>query len=611
MSASFSFTPYWGVQPRPDGGADIRIWAPASKEVVFVSDAGEVRLSDDGDGWRCGELREFRPGAHYSFRLDDGRTVPDPAARAQAGDVHGSSLLVDPHGYKWRHPDWRGRSWSEAVIYELHIGAFTPEGTFEAAIGKLDHLAKLGVTVIELMPVAQFGGTRGWGYDGVLHYAPHNAYGGVNGMKAFIDAAHERGLMVILDVVYNHFGPDGNYLHLYAPQFFDDSRHTAWGAAIAYDQPAVRRFFIDNALYWLEEYRLDGFRFDAIDQIIDPSQPHILEDIASVIRERVNDRHIHLTTEDSRNITFLHERDEKGEVKLFTGEWNDDYHNAAHVVATGESEGYYADFADAPLSFLARSLAEGYAYQGEPSQYLGENRGEPSGHLPPDAFIDFLQNHDQIGNRAFGERLTTLADPALLKALTAMTTLSPSIPLLFMGEEWGERNPFLYFTDFHGELAAAVREGRRREFRAWSEFSGDRAAGSIPDPNARATFDRSRIDWRQLESAEGQSAAAFHRKLLHIRARVIAPLLEPPSSCDGLVREARDGVLAVSWTFGAATLHLDANLSATARARQSAPPRGDMIFSCFQEDAPAQEPQLPPYSVFFRLDSGEGLASPS
>jgi maltooligosyltrehalose trehalohydrolase len=316
--------------------------------------------------------------------MPDGLAVPDPAARAQAGDVHGPSLLVDPRAYRWR-TDWPGRPWAEAVIMEIHIGTFTPEGTFRAAAERLPHLAETGITAVEIMPVAQFGGNRGWGYDGVLPYAPHRAYGTPEDLKALIDTAHGLGLMVLLDVVYNHFGPDGNYLHVYAPQFFTDRRNTPWGAAIAYEEPPVRRFFIENALYWLEEFHLDGLRLDAIDNVIDPdSETEILEEIAAEVRAAHPGARIHLTTEDDRNITRLHERSDDGRPRLYTAEWNDDFHNAAHAVATHEAEGYYVDFAQDHWEKLARSMAEGFAYQGEASAHQdGAPRGTPSAHLPP------------------------------------------------------------------------------------------------------------------------------------------------------------------------------------------------------------------------------------
>jgi malto-oligosyltrehalose trehalohydrolase len=515
----------WGTNVLPAGGARFRLWAPAANAVaLFAADTKRaLPMRRAADGWFDIETDAIPVGGGYTFEVD-GCAVPDPAARAQVGDVHGASRLVDPRAFEWHTTGWRGRPWEEAVIYELHTGTFTPDGTFKGIKDKLDHLASLGVTAIELMPVAQFGGNRGWGYDGVLLYAPHVAYGGSDGLKQLIDAAHARGLMVLLDVVYNHFGPDGNYLHLYAPDFFDPKRQTPWGAAIAYEKQPVRRFFIENALYWLEEYRLDGLRLDAIDQIHDSSPTHILEELAAEVRRTITGRHIHLTTEDERNIVKLHRRDATGRMQLYTGEWNDDFHHTAHAIATGEREGYYADYAT-DVGDMARCLAEGYAYQGQTSVFKDEPRGEPCSDLPPAAFVDFLQNHDQIGNRAFGERLTTLTDDRMLDLLTAILLLSPHTPLLFMGEEWGERRPFFYFTDFTGDLAAAVRDGRRNEFKKWPAFADPANRMKIPDPNAPETAEASHIDWSYQDAPAGAARLALVRNLLAIRTAELAPRL--------------------------------------------------------------------------------------
>ncbi|MCC5969186.1 MAG: malto-oligosyltrehalose trehalohydrolase [Pararhodobacter sp.] len=542
-------------------GARFRIWAPGRDGVALRLEGRDHPMQREAQGWYSVHVAEARAGAGYAFVLDDGMCVPDPAARAQAGDVHGPSLLVDPHAYHWRHP-WKGRPWASAVIMEIHIGTFTPAGTFRAATERLHLLAETGITAIELMPVAQFAGNRGWGYDGVLLYAPHPAYGTPGDMKALIDTAHGLGMMVLLDVVYNHFGPDGNYLHTYAPQFFTDRRQTPWGAAIDYANPAVRRFFIENALYWLEEYHLDGLRLDAVDNIHDPgSDPGILEELAAEVHAAHPGAHLHLTTEDNRNITHLHERGDDGTQRLYTAEWNDDFHNAAHVIATHEAEGYYVDFTQDRWHKLARSLAEGFVYQGEASDHMGgAARGVPSAHLPPLAFVDFLQNHDQTGNRAFGERLLTLAPPATVQALTEILLLSPHVPLMFMGEDWGETRPFAFFTDFHGTLAQAVREGRRKEFSAFGGFTDPARRAMIPDPNSEATFLASKIDWAKRDSAAGQDWLRLVRTLLNIRQRQIVPHLAHAPGHGGLVITAQDGQIAVDWQLDGAVLRLRANL---------------------------------------------------
>ncbi|ECE1516747.1 malto-oligosyltrehalose trehalohydrolase [Salmonella enterica] len=483
------FCKSWGAEYIAADVVRFRLWATGQQKVMLRLAGKDQEMQASGDGWFTLDVSGVMPGTEYNFVLSDGMVVPDPASRAQKTDVNGPSYVVDPGSYTWRNTGWKGSRWEQAVVYEMHTGTFTPEGTFRAAIAKLPYLAELGVTVIEVMPVAQFGGERGWGYDGVLLYAPHSAYGTPDDFKAFIDAAHGYGLSVVLDIVLNHFGPEGNYLPLLAPAFFHKERMTPWGNGIAYDVDAVRRYIIEAPLYWLTEYHLDGLRFDAIDQIEDSSAKHVLVEIAQRIREDITDRPIHLTTEDSHNIISLHPRDQDGNAPLFTAEWNDDFHNAVHVFATGETQAYYHDFADAPEKHLARALAEGFAYQGEISPQTGEPRGVKSTGQPPVTFVDFIQNHDQVGNRAQGDRLITLAGAERTKVLLATLLLSPHIPLLFMGEEYGESRPFLFFTDFHGDLARAVREGRAKEF-------ADHAGENVPDPNAPETFQRSKLNWK-------------------------------------------------------------------------------------------------------------------
>jgi maltooligosyltrehalose trehalohydrolase len=570
-----AFSTTWGTE-LDESGARYRLWAPGQEQVRLRLDGRDHPMQREADGWCSAHVAGARAGAEYAFVLGDGLSVPDPAARAQAGDVHGPSLLVDPRAYRWRNA-WKGRPWAEAVIVEIHIGTFTPEGTFRAAAERLQHLFDTGITAVEIMPVAQFGGTRGWGYDGVLPYAPHRAYGTPEDFKALIDAAHGLGLMVLLDVVYNHFGPDGNYLHAYAPQFFTERRDTPWGAAIDFSEPAVRRFFIDNARYWLEEYHLDGLRFDAIDHIHDPeSETDILEEIAREVRSADPDSRIHLTTEDNRNITRLHERGDDVRPRLYTAEWNDDFHNVAHAIATHEAEGYYADFAEDPWTKLARSLAEGFAYQGEVSTHQGgKPRGVPSAHLPPLAFVDFLQNHDQTGNRAFGERLLTLASTGTVRALTEILLLSPHVPLMFMGEEWGETRPFAFFTDFHGELADAVREGRRREFSGFGAFLDPDLRARIPDPNAMTTFESSKIDWAKRDRDAGQEWLRFVRGMLETRAREVVPHLERAPGHGGKIVAAEEGLVAVDWQLDGAVLRLRVNLADQAQEAPEA--RGRVI----------------------------------
>ena len=540
----------WGPKVGPDG-TRFRLWAPGVDRLDVVVDGATHPMRAANDGWWEAETAA-RPGAAYLFRLPDGSHVPDPASRRQQNDVHGPSL-VEASSYEWRHaaPE---TPWEAAVLCEVHIGTFTPEGTFRAAIEKLPLLADAGYTGVELLPVAQFGGRRGWGYDGVLLYCPHEVYGTPDDLRALVDAAHGAGLKIKLDVVYNHFGPDGNYIGAYAPDFFHEERHTPWGAGIAYDHPPVRRFIIENTLFWLDEYRFDGLRFDAIDHIHDPSDPDVLVEAAREIRDRFPDAW--LATEDNRNVTYLHERDDDGRTRLMSGEWNDDWHNAAHVVATDETEGYYADFADDPVGHVARAAAEGFAYQGDPSPVSGEPRGKPSGHLPPQAFVDFLQNHDQIGNRALGERLTLLSSPARLHALQAVLLLSPHVPLMFMGEEWAAEEPFNFFADFDGELGRLVTEGRQKEFARFVGF-----AGAVPDPCDPATFERSRIDWAEREEHHGQAALSRTRTLLKVRAERVVPLLAGAGADCGRVLETPRDTIAVDWKLHGGILQLRANFT--------------------------------------------------
>ena len=458
----------FGAQPLEAGGVRFGLWAPgagavelllqrapggrgqgAAADAAATADAADaLPMPRTADGWFELEVPDAAAGQRYCFRIDGGLAVPDPASRANPLDVHGASEVVDAHAFDWPDDGWRGRPWEEAVVYELHVGTFTPAGTFAAVIDRLDYLAGLGVTAIELMPVAEFAGRRGWGYDGVLPYAPDSSYGTPDDLKRLVAAAHARGLMVLLDVVYNHFGPEGNYLGAYAPQFFTDRIATPWGAAIDYDGAHgrwVRRFAIDNALYWIEEFRFDGLRLDAVHAIMGDTSPSVLDELAQAVHAGPGrERHVHLVLENDDNAARHLARDGAGRPLGFTAQWDDDLHHALHVVTTGQTDGYYADYAaDAP-AVLARCLAEGFAYQGQASAFRqGAPRGEPSAHLPPGAFVAFAQNHDQIGNRALGERLGRLATPAAREAAAAILLLAPLVPMLFMGEEFDAATPFL------------------------------------------------------------------------------------------------------------------------------------------------------------------------
>jgi maltooligosyltrehalose trehalohydrolase len=478
--------------------------------------------------------------------------------------VHGTSIVIDPAAYAWRNTAWRGRPWHETVLYELHPGLL---GGFKGIAEHLPRLKELGVTAIEMMPIADFFGAHNWGYDGVLPFAPDAAYGTPDELKALIDRAHDLGLMMFQDVVYNHFGPEGNYLGSYASRFFRQDLHTPWGAAIDFKHPVVRRFFIENALYWLEEYRFDGLRLDAVHAI--PERDWLLE-LASTVRARLPDRQVHLVLENDDNDAGLLEQ-------AFTAQWNDDAHHAAHVLITGEGGGYYSDYAANPAAALARCLGEGFAFQGEASPYRdGARRGSRSGHLSPLNFVFFLQNHDQIGNRALGERLATIADPEVLKVGVALLLLSPQIPLLFMGEELGARGPFLYFTNYEGDLAEAVKTGRRKEFGKFPEFATDEAQKRIPDPNKIDTFERSRPDFAARDD-RSQGWLDFHRRLLALRRDVLVPRLESVA-CEGAEAPNPHAVIA-RWRLGdRSRLTLFANFGAEAIGL--AVPKGRLLFAC-------------------------------
>lgn len=546
----------FGAQCLDKGGVGFRLWAPAAGEVeLCLEKVGSERrqvMNPVGGGWYELHVPAAGPGSRYRFRIDGDQAVPDPASRCNPDDVHGASEVIDPLAFDWQDPGWRGRPWAEAVVYELHVGAFTPEGSFRAAGERLDYLVELGVTAVELMPLADFPGQRNWGYDGALPFAPDASYGRPDDLKAFVQAAHERGLMVLLDVVYNHFGPEGNYLHLYAPDFFTERHHTPWGAAINFDggnSRAVRDFFIHNALYWIEEYRFDGLRLDAVHAILDDSRPDILEELTQAVRNGPGrERLIHLVLENDHNAARYLDRAD-GRPRNYAAQWNEDIHHACHVLLTGEADGYYADYAGDPARHLARCLAEGFAWQGEPSAYRGgECRGESSGQLPPEAFVSFLQNHDQIGNRAFGERLHQLADPDLHRAAVAAMLLSPQPPLLFMGEEFAAATPFLFFCDFGGELGDAVREGRRREFSRFARFSDPAAREAIPDPNDPAAFLASKLDWTCLGSGPHRDWLAFYRSLLALRAARLTPRLSGAKALGASV--LGPGALRAAWRLG-------------------------------------------------------------
>jgi 1,4-alpha-glucan branching enzyme/maltooligosyltrehalose trehalohydrolase len=552
-------------------GVVFRLWAPAAKSVDLVMETSHS-MSRDETGMFQTTLSNAEAGSRYRFRIDGELDVPDPASHFQPEDISGPSEVIDHLGYRWQAADWKGRPWDEAVFMETHVGAFTPEGTYRAMIAKLDHLVDTGITAIELMPVADFPGRWNWGYDGVLWYAPDSAYGRPDDLKTLIDEAHLRGLMVFLDVVYNHFGPEGNYLGRYAPQFFSET-HTPWGHAINYADTTVREFAIQNALHWLRDYRFDGLRLDAVHAIVDNAP--FLHELSAAVGTLASQtgRHIHLVLENDDNASGLLDPLTEPPSGQYRAQWNDDYHHVWHVLLSGEQHGYYTDYAH-PLKQLARALSSGFVYQGEPSPHRDNQlRGETSAHLPPLAFVNFLQNHDQIGNRAFGDRLEANAPSAAIEAALAITLLAPIPPMLFMGEEWGSVAPFPFFCDFHGDLAQAVRDGRRREFsEAYAKHGND-----VPDPLAKSTFDLAKIDWNDLTRQTARRRIELVRSLLSIRHERIIPLLRRIRFGDA--DAGQDGHLTVSWHLGDdQVLRLEANLSNNSRDTKFTEQQGRLIW---------------------------------
>ena len=593
------------------GGVKFRLWAPGLEAVELVH-GGSVpaRMCAGVDGWHELTVPDAQSGDRYLFRLPSGLEVPDPASRCNPEDVHLASEVVDPSKYDWQDSGWKGRPWFEAVVYELHIGTFTPEGSFAAAQARLPELVELGITVVELMPVADFPGQRGWGYDGVLLFAPDASYGTPDDLKAFVDAAHSHGLMVLLDVVYNHFGPEGNYLHATTPEFFNPAHQTPWGAAINYDgklASTVREFFVHNALYWVEEFRFDGLRMDAIHAIRDNSAVHIVEEICVALRSGPGrERQIHVVLENDANGAEYLERDAQHAPIAGTAQWNDDLHHAAHVLVTGDHDGYYIDYADDPVGKFGRALAQGFIYQGQPSLFRdGELRGEPSAHLPSDAFVSFLQTHDQVGNRAFGDRIGSLGEPMLVRAAYACLLLSPHVPMFFQGEEYSASTAFLYFCDFGPELATAVAKGRRAEFGKFAAFSDEAARARIPDPNALSTFLASKLQWDEQCQSPHHEFRVYIRSLLAIRNQVLAPRFAGQRG--GGIHWREGEVLAVEWNIGGANgqpsgacLRLRAHFG-PATAHNVVPPAGELLFSSGVKAGPDGLSQMTPGAVCVTL----------
>jgi len=567
-----------------------RVWATLPKLVEVRVHGKDHPMQRGEDGWWTVEVPSARPGSDYGFVLDGDGPFPDPRSPWQPNGVHALSRLVDHDAFEWTDGGFKAPPLSRAVIYELHVGTFTPGGTFESTIEKLDHLVQLGVTHIELMPVAEFSGNHGWGYDGVDLFAPHQAYGGPEGLKKLVNACHTRGLAVLLDVVYNHLGPSGNYLAKYAP-YFNDRYHTPWGWAVNFDGPnseQVRRFFCDNALMWLRDYHFDGLRLDAVHAIFDMSARPFLEQLGDEVRQlsRQTGRRRVVIPESDLNDPRLLWPHQRGGFAL-DAQWSDDFHHALHSVLTGERSGYYQDFGS--LADLAQALRHAYVYDGRYSIHRQRPHGRPPLALDGHRFLGYAQTHDQVGNRAQGERLSQLVSPGRLKVAAAIVFSSPFVPMLFQGEEWGASTPFQYFTDHpEPDLAQAVREGRRREFASFGWKPQD-----VPDPQARGTFACSKLNWAELTEAPHGEMLAWHHQLIRLRQR-------EPSLRDGrldLVRTRFDE--SARWlVFERGPITVACNL---AQQHQRVPLRAGRNRVCLQSEADvrleSRQVSLPPESV--------------
>ena len=581
------------------GGTEFRLWAPgASRCELALGEDGRQLIPAERDAqgwWHCVEP-SAGAGTRYRWRIGGELLVPDPASRSNPDGVHGASCVVDPAAFEWDEA-WSGRPWSEVVLHELHVGAFTREGTFRAAAAKLEELADLGITAIELMPIGAFGGRFGWGYDGVLPFAPHPAYGTPDDLKHLVRQAHRLGLMVFLDVVYNHFGPDGNYLSAYAPEFFSRTHDSPWGKAINFDGPdsrTVRDFFIHNALYWIEEFRIDGLRLDAVHAIVDGSQPGLLEELSQRVREAASGRHVHLVAEDENNI---HRRLAPQPVPgRYDGQWNDDFHHALYVTLTGDSGSYYHDYGKQPVDLLARSLTHGMLFESshrKPGGAREQCLAAPPQHLP--AMVNCAHNHDQVGNRAFGERLTQLVPPPAAELATLLALLTPATPLLFFGEESGSDTPFLYFADWDGELRDAVRAGRQREF--------GHAAGEgreLPDPCSAATFQASRPGDAQRCGESGQRWRQMVKDALRVRRDVIVPRQQKLLTGRHMAQRVGASGIRVRWNYSdGAVLALDLNIGGDEVAAPTADAAsGEVVFA---HNRPDRDPHAAHWAAWSAL----------
>ncbi|WP_255428323.1 malto-oligosyltrehalose trehalohydrolase [Ramlibacter cellulosilyticus] len=593
----------FGARLRDGGGVDFRLWAPGARQVELAIETpgGSPELHPaeaDAQGmWEC-MVPHAAAGTLYRWKIDGNLLVPDPASRHNPAGPHGPSAVVDPRQFEW-DPAWSGRPWPETVLYELHVGTFTPEGTFAAAAERLQGLVDTGVTAVELMPVANFAGRFGWGYDGVLPYAPHHAYGTPDDLKRLVQRAHRLGLMVFLDVVYNHFGPDGNYLHAYAPPFFSQTKNSPWGAAINFDGPGsgpVREFFIHNAVYWIQEYRFDGLRLDAVHAISDDSPVHVLQELSERVRTAAHGRHVHLVLENEDNgYRHLAPSPMHG---YYDGQWNDDFHHVVHVAMTGETQRYYHDYGASTMDLLARCLTHGMIFEGAKRKEGGARQViEAAPAQPLSALVNFAHNHDQVGNRARGERLSELVPAEARRLPTLLALLTPAIPMLFFGEEWGAPEPFLYFADWEGELREAVRAGRKREF-------GHGDAHDLPDPCSEQTFARSRPDPARAKEHDHAAWLADVKAALAARRKWITPRQAQLLTGRHSAQRVGERGLSVQWRYeDGKMLCLELNLGEEplqVEPQHLGPVEAEAVFS---HRVPAGAPRgtWPPYSARWTL----------
>lgn len=541
-----------------NGVTTFTVWAPDHEmvELAVQADTGGSaadirRLTRLEHGYWTGTFDDLPPGTLYRYRLNRSREqiFPDPASQYQPRGVHGPSQVIDASAFQWSDTAWRTPALDRFVIYELHVGTFTPEGTYEAVARRLDYLSQLGITAIELMPIGDFAGAHNWGYDGVAMFAPARCYGAPDSLRALVDAAHRRGIAVVLDVVYNHFGPDGAYAHAFSPYYFSDRHESPWGRGINFDgphSPEVRRFFIENALQWVQDYHVDALRLDATHAIVDDSAQHVLAELVSTVRAE-GGREVLFMAEDHRNLSRLLQPVPLGGYGL-DAVWADDFHHQVRVHTAGDRDGYYADY-DGRTRDLEATLRQGWFYTGQVAPHTGRPRGTPPDGLDPAQFVICIQNHDQVGNRVDGARLHHQVDPAVYRAVTVLLLTAPQTPLLFMGQEWAAATPFQFFTDHHEELGRQVTKGRRAEFAAFDAFSSPTA---VPDPQEPETFHRSRLRWSELDHPAHAGVLRLYQRLLHLRGAHPAMQASGPETFD--VRALDDHTIALRRTGGYASI---------------------------------------------------------